>query len=277
MSSRTSRLALTVGATALAAYPAAVFATTYIVHPGDTLRDIAVRHGTTVDLLANANSLASSDLSVGQMLTIPDASLALPPYVIGHDDNDHFTALVDENFVSVAQRYGIDPTALARTNGIGVNAPLPAGSQLIVPGRLSRVNALLTTVAAEAGCRPELVRAVAWIESGWDQSFISPTGAVGLMQLEPSAGEWVAAHLVSAPLDLRRADDNVLAGSVLLRHLIQRCGGDEGAALASYYQGEASVAAHGPYEDTRNYVRDVQTLVTADATQSPLFRTTATL
>lgn len=45
---------------------------TYVVQPGDTLHGIAVRFGTTVDILQRANGLADSDLIVvGQRLVIP--------------------------------------------------------------------------------------------------------------------------------------------------------------------------------------------------------------
>ena len=48
MPSRTRLAAAAMGATA-AAVPAGVIASTYVVHPGDTLSAIALRHGTTVE------------------------------------------------------------------------------------------------------------------------------------------------------------------------------------------------------------------------------------
>ena len=52
----------------------------------------------------------------------------------------------------------------ARANGLNVNALLPAGAQIQVPGRLVRVNALLSHVAQQAEVEPGLVKAVAWSE-----------------------------------------------------------------------------------------------------------------
>jgi len=44
----------------------------YEVQPGDTLWDIAERHGTTVEALVEANPLASpDDLTPGQVLVVP--------------------------------------------------------------------------------------------------------------------------------------------------------------------------------------------------------------
>ncbi len=50
----------------------AAFAADYVVVPGDTLNDIAERHGTTAAALIRANGLRDGDLIlVGQILTIP--------------------------------------------------------------------------------------------------------------------------------------------------------------------------------------------------------------
>ena len=39
---------------------------------------------------------------------------------------------------------------------------------------------------------------------------------------------------------------------------------DIAASLAGYYQGDASVASHGVYDDTRRYQREVQALIAQD-------------
>ncbi|HEY7574451.1 MAG TPA: LysM peptidoglycan-binding domain-containing protein, partial [Thermoanaerobaculia bacterium] len=45
--------------------------TRYKVRGGDTLYDIARRHGTTVERIQNANGLETTDIRAGQRLTIP--------------------------------------------------------------------------------------------------------------------------------------------------------------------------------------------------------------
>lgn len=240
---------------AAAALPSGVIATTYIVHPGDTLADIAVRHATTVEALATANDLADpTSIRVGQLLQIPDAHLALPAYTITAERSDTYTATAGDTLIGIARRHGIDLTALARANGINVNSPVTAGVVLQVPGRLGRMNALLTHGAESVGVDADLVRAVAWTESAWRQGMVSPTGALGLMQIEPSTGEWVSEHLAGSRLDLHLAGDNVRAGALLLRHLSTVHGGDVSATLAAYYQGDASISRHGLHDDTRRYV-----------------------
>jgi LysM repeat protein len=262
-----SRLAVAaLGATAVATIPSAVFASSYIVRPGDTASDIAVRHGTTVAALLDANSMSAPELiHVGQMLQIPDVSLTLPAYARGGHDSETYRVGRGEGVFETARRFGVDPTALARTNGIGVNAPIAEGDELVVPGRLTRMNALVSFVAGDVGVDARVLRGVAWAESQWHQDRVSPTGAVGIMQIEPFTGEWVSRHIAGTHLDIWRAQDNVTAGAMLLRHLMTKHEADIPATLAGYYQGDASVASHGVYDDTRRYQREVQALIAQDA------------
>ncbi|GAC1342771.1 MAG: hypothetical protein NVSMB29_14830 [Candidatus Dormibacteria bacterium] len=246
------------GASTLAVAPA-VMASTYVVHPGDTLTDIAVRHGTTVAALVQANNLRNPNLlQIGRMLQIPDNALGQPGYTTGAADIESHTITPGEGIIGIARAYGVDATALARFNGIGVNTPLHPGVVLHIPGRLARTNALLTHTAQHIGIDAKVVRAVAWNESGWQQGVTSPTGAVGLMQIEPYTGDWISKYLAGRTLDITRAADNVEAGCLLLKHLVGVHNGDVAAALAAYYQGDASISRHGLYGDTRQY----QTVVT---------------
>ncbi len=262
MPSRLAAVAL--GATAVAA-PAAVMASTYVVRPGDTLGSIALHHGSSVRAIADANHLAAAQpLRVGQLLEIPDPSRSLPGYVLGGVDIDSHEVQNGDSLWHIARLYGVDPTALARTNGLNVNAALPPGATLQVPGRLVRVGALLGHVAERSGVAPGLIRAVAWTESRWRQELISPTGAVGLLQIEPSTGEWVAENLAGRPLDVHVAEENVTAGSLLIAHLLAIHHGDTARALAAYYQGDQSIAAHGVFVDTARYQRAVGELMGAD-------------
>ena len=75
------------------------------------------------------------------------------------------------------------------------------------------------------------------------------------MRVEPYTGDWVSRYLAGRTLNLRVAADNVLAGTLLLRHLLAVHEGDVDAALAAYYQGDASIGHHGLYDDTRRYQR----------------------
>lgn len=54
-----------------------------------------------------------------------------------------------------------------------------------------------------------------------------------------------------------RSDDNVRLSAHHLRWLVERADGDHAAALAHHYQGEASVAETGWYDDTDDDVAAV--------------------
>ena len=45
-----------------------------------------------------------------------------------------------------------------------------------------------------------------------------------------------------------------------LKRLIDESGGDENAAIAGYYQGLSSVRDRGMFDDTKQYVENVQAL-----------------
>jgi len=259
MPTRTRLAAAALSAGAVATIPGTVVASTYVVRPGDSLGDIAARHGTTTSALRDANRLGAQPVRVGQLLTIPDQRVVLPAYTRHADDTETHRVRPGQGVFEIARSYGVDPTALARTNGIGVNATMREGVELTVPGRLARMSALLMQCAGDVGIDQGVVRAVAWVESEWKQGVVSPTGAVGAMQLEPSAGDWVSRHLAGRRLNIWNARDNVLAGSMLLHHLLAAHDADVGAALAAYYQGDASVSQNGLFEDTRRYVRTVTT------------------
>ena len=80
------------------------------------------------------------------------------------------------------------------------------------------------------------------------------------MQVMPGTWDWVQSNLAGRRLDPSSATDNVNAGVLYLKHLLKETGGDENAAIASYYQGLGAVRSRGLFEDTKRYVANVQAL-----------------
>jgi hypothetical protein len=103
--------------------------------------------------------------------------------------------------------------------------------------------------------RPDLVRAVIQVESGFNPRAVSPKGAQGLMQLMPATARRFG---VSDSFDARQ---NVMAGTQYLRVLLDQFQGDVSLAVAAYNAGENAVLRYGgipPYKETRGYVAKIQ-------------------
>jgi hypothetical protein len=104
------------------------------------------------------------------------------------------------------------------------------------------------------GVRPELVYAVASVESNFNPRAVSAKGALGLMQLMPDTA---ARFGVSDPFD---PVENIVGGVRYLKYLLDLFGGDQRLALAAYNAGENVVQATRtipPYDETRAYVGKV--------------------
>jgi hypothetical protein len=128
--------------------------------------------------------------------------------------------------------------------GLERGASLPA---TIYDGFIERV-------ARENGLSPDLIKAVAMVESGFDPHALSPKGAQGLMQLMPATA---AQYGVDDPFDPLQ---NLRAGATHLRRLLDEFSGDLVLALAAYNAGSGAVRRHGgvpDYRETRDYVRKV--------------------
>jgi soluble lytic murein transglycosylase-like protein len=116
------------------------------------------------------------------------------------------------------------------------------------------------STAAANGVPSSLAAAIAWQESGFNNSMVSPANARGVMQVTPGTWDFVEQNLAGRPLDPNSAVDNATAGVLYLKHLIAQAGGNEATAVAGYYQGIGSVQSRGLFDDTKQYVADVEAL-----------------
>ncbi|HWV93635.1 MAG TPA: lytic transglycosylase domain-containing protein [Vicinamibacterales bacterium] len=119
----------------------------------------------------------------------------------------------------------------------------------------SRYEPLIQEHATRRALRPELVRAVIQVESGFNARALSPKGTMGLMQLMPATARSLG---VNNPWDPAQ---NIRGGTDYLRQLLDEYDGNEELALAAYNAGAGAVAKYGrripPYRETRDYVRKV--------------------
>jgi len=125
-----------------------------------------------------------------------------------------------------------------------------AGAQ----GVLDDYDSTIRAASRIFGVSADLIRAVIIQESGGDPRAVSHKGAKGLMQLtDPTARELG----VTDPFD---PVQNIFGGTRFLSRMIKTFKGNLELALASYNAGPGAVEKYGgipPYEETRNYVKDI--------------------
>jgi hypothetical protein len=109
------------------------------------------------------------------------------------------------------------------------------------------------------GVDPRLVRAVAYWESGLNNSLVSRAGAKGVMQVTPTTWDYVETVLVRRRIP-NTASGNVQVGVAFLDQLLREFRGDTRLALAAYFQGPRSVRRHGVLRETEHYVAGVLAL-----------------
>ncbi|MEO6121145.1 MAG: transglycosylase SLT domain-containing protein [Acidimicrobiales bacterium] len=208
--------------------PATAAPGVHIVVRGDTLSAVAERLSVSVAALAEANKIADVHrIRPGQRLTVP---------------------------ARVAPTTARDAPVMATSDTAGLPARLREQ-----PDRLALLP-VFDAAAQRHKVPADLLKAMTWLESGWQNHKVSSTGAVGIGQLMPATVTFVNEILLRAELDPGRPEDNIEMAARFLAYLLAQTRGSTANALASYYQGLASVRRHGPGRATGRYVADVLAL-----------------
>jgi hypothetical protein len=121
------------------------------------------------------------------------------------------------------------------------------------------VRGLLERWARTYGVSPGLVRALAWMESGYNPRLVSKAGARGVLQVLPVTHRYVETVLLRHRIQPTTAGE-IQVGVAFLRQLLREFHGNERLALAAWYQGPASVRRRGASRATRAFVADVLAL-----------------
>jgi N-acetylmuramoyl-L-alanine amidase len=275
-----------VAAPETAAAPPAASGGSYVVQPGDTLSGIAASAGVSVADLAAANGLDPAGLIIaGTSLSLAGGGAVASTGAAAPAVQGAYTVRPGDTLSALAAGAGVSVGDMAAMNGLDPNGILVVGTPLKLPSGAAApaqssapapaqvvpaadpaptpttVDAgTVQAVASEYGVSPSLAAAIAWQESGFNNAMVSSANARGVMQVMPGTWDYVQQNLAQRQLDPSSATDNVHAGVMYLRQLLNQTGGDENAAIAGYYQGLSSVQNRGMFDDTEQYVANVQAL-----------------
>ena len=104
---------------------------------------------------------------------------------------------------------------------------------------------IIIKYANEYGLDNHLVAAIIKVESGYDSFAKSSKGALGLMQIKPSTGKWIAEKLGIKDLNEEELYDpeiNIKMGCWYLDYLLKYYNGNLQLALAAYNGGQGNVS-----------------------------------
>jgi soluble lytic murein transglycosylase-like protein len=186
-------------------------------------------------------------LTLNRILLLATLIAALAPRTAGAQIYSHVAAngtlvLSDQKIENPTKVYAVDGAPAIRTT-----KPMSEAA--------SRYDAFVVAHASAHRLRPELVRAVIQVESGFNPRATSPKGAMGLMQLMPDTARVLGVRNAYDP------DENIRGGTKYLRQLLDKYDGNQELALAAYNAGPGAVDKYGakvpPYRETRDYVRKV--------------------
>ena len=247
---------------------------------GQTIRVPTVAEGAAALQRSGLAPATTATATAVSTTTAPAASSGAPApqgaYVVRWGDTlSGLAAGAGVSVTDMAAMNGLDPAGVLLAGTVlklpaGAPAParasepapathvVPAAAPEPTPARLSAGD--VQAVASQYGVSPSLAAAIAWQESGFNNSMVSDANARGVMQVMPGTWDWVQANLAPRALDPNSATDNVHAGVLYLKRLLEATGGDENAAIAGYYQGLGSVRSRGLFDDTQRYVANVQAL-----------------
>jgi LysM repeat protein len=151
----------------------------HVVRVGESLTAIAARYGTTVAVIAQANSLKNLDwVYVGQKLTIPGASSSSTVAAGGVH-----VVRAGESLTIIAQRYGTTAAAIASANGLANQNFIYSGQRLTIPGSGSAPSAAGATAAVASG-----VSAVHIVKAGESLAIIATRYSVSAASIASANG-----------------------------------------------------------------------------------------
>ena len=183
-------------------------------------------------------------------------SEAIPP------EATFYRVQAGDTLSGIATRFGTTTGRLAEANDLKRDGVILVGQRLAIPPPLARsrshpqIRRLLNRHANHYGLDPRLVRALAWVESGFQHDAVSSAGAQGVMQITPATWDFVEQVLLGKRVR-RTAGGNIRVGVIYLRFLLEEFGGDLRLSLGAYNQGLHAVRKRGLFDETEHFVATV--------------------
>ena len=112
----------------------------------------------------------------------------------------------------------------------------------------STLNSIFEAAGQKYNLSPDLLKAVAKVESGFNADTTSRVGAMGIMQLMPSTAQYLGVT------DAYDPEQNIMGGARYLREMLDKFNGDLTLALAAYNAGPGAIINNGnmPLESQLN-------------------------
>lgn len=116
----------------------------YTIKSGDTLSDIADQFNTTIASLQSINDLQDNSIRAGKTLLVPQATAKASHYTYslvervkrkqskGSGHKVHYVVRSGDSFWSIAKRYSVSSSKLAKWNAMAPTDPIHPGQKLVV-------------------------------------------------------------------------------------------------------------------------------------------------
>ena len=185
-------------------------------------------------------------LKVGTTLKIESLSCDAALCVAAVNGGDLRLRPADVVRVEPDEEVDVEPATLSAGSQKGASNPATDSARTI--------EEMIADAARRYALPRSLVRAVARAESALNPAAVSHKGARGVMQLMPLTAKDLGVQNAFDP------EENIHAGTRLLRQLLEKYEGRVAEALAAYNAGPGAVArANGvpPYRETRGYIRKI--------------------
>lgn len=111
---------------------------TYIVKRGDTLYSIARLFNVSVDELRRLNNIVGNNLSIGQVLLIPNRDVDNDNSNSNNDtdSNNSYVVVSGDNLYNIALKYGVSVVDIINLNNLSSTVVIP-GQVLLIPNKES--------------------------------------------------------------------------------------------------------------------------------------------